>query len=106
MNGPKSEPRQGGGERPGVALLVIDMINDFEFPGGDQILPFVEQAAQSIASLKARARREAVPVVYVNDNFGKWRSDFAATLEHCRSERSRGRRIAPSWLRTNPIILS
>jgi nicotinamidase-related amidase len=46
-----------------VALLVIDMINDFEFPGGDQILPFVEQAVQSIASLKARARREAVPVV-------------------------------------------
>jgi nicotinamidase-related amidase len=32
-------------------------------------------------------------VVYVNDNFGKWRSDFRRQLEHCLRDGVRGQRL-------------
>ena len=66
-----------------VALLIIDMINAFDFEGAEAMLPRALAAARAIASLKRRARLAGVPVVYVNDNFGKWRSDFREVLERC-----------------------
>jgi nicotinamidase-related amidase len=44
--------------------------------------------------LKARARKTGVPVIYANDNFGKWRSDFRSLVEHCLNDGVRGRPIA------------
>ena len=44
-----------------------------------------------IAALKRRARQAGVPVIYVNDNFGRWRSDFNAQVEHCLQDGVRGR---------------
>ena len=75
-----------------VALLVIDMINAFDFKDADQMLPRALAAAKGIARLKERARKAKVPVVYVNDNFGRWRSDFHQLLEHVL--RSPGKEIA------------
>ena len=75
-----------------VALLVIDMINAFEFDGAEKVFPRALEAAKAIAALKARAADAGVPVIYVNDNFGKWRSDFRTLLEHCL--KSSGRPIA------------
>ena len=48
-------------------------------------------AADRIAGLKRRARSVGVPVVYVNDNFGRWRSDFNAQVEHCLRDGVRGK---------------
>ena len=59
-----------------VALLLIDVINDLEFKGGAELKKHALPAAKKIAALKRRAARAGVPTVYVNDNFGKWRSDF------------------------------
>ena len=61
-----------------VALLIVDMVNDFEFPGGDAMFAAALPAAERAADLKRRARLAGVPVIYVNDNFGKWRSDYAS----------------------------
>ena len=66
-----------------VALLLVDVINDLEFPGGRAILAPALRAARRIAALKARARKARVPVIYANDNFGRWRSNFADVVEHC-----------------------
>lgn len=77
-----------------VALLVIDMINDLEFEGGKQLLPHALRAARRIAALKRRAREARVPVVYANDNFGRWRSDFWQAVHHCLHDGARGRRLA------------
>jgi nicotinamidase-related amidase len=79
-----------------VALLIIDMINAFDFDGADAMLPRALAAAKATARLKQRARKAGVPVVYVNDNFGRWRSDFHSTLAHCLREGVRGRPIAES----------
>jgi nicotinamidase-related amidase len=77
-----------------VALLLIDFINDFEFDGAQAIYPRALAAAKASAALRARARAAGVPVIYANDNFGKWRSDFRSLLEHCLNDGVRGRPIA------------
>jgi nicotinamidase-related amidase len=80
-------------DKSDVALLIIDMINDLDFPEGEQLLVHALPAARKIAELKARAKKDRVPVIYVNDNFGRWRSDFRAQVEHCLEAHSRGHAI-------------
>jgi nicotinamidase-related amidase len=77
-----------------VALLVIDMINAFDFEGAPAMLARAIAAARATAALKQRARAAGVPVVYVNDNFGRWRSDFRSILQHCLRPEVPGRPIA------------
>ena len=66
-----------------AALLLIDVVNDLEFDGGAELLTQALPMAEHLAELKARARAHGVPVLYVNDNFGRWRSDFRRLVEHC-----------------------
>ena len=77
-----------------VALLIIDMINAFDFAGAKEMLPRALAAAKASAALKKRARAAGVPVVYVNDNFGRWRSDFRSLLAHCLRDDMPGRQVA------------
>src|SRR5205823_2058612 len=70
-------------DKSNVALLLIDVINDLDFGGGEELLRHALPMARRLAELKRRARAAGVPVVYVNDNFGKWQSDFKKILEHC-----------------------
>src|SRR6266536_1637697 len=65
------------------ALLLIDVINDFDFPEADQLLKYAQPMARNLLCLKRRAQKAGVPVIYVNDNFGRWKSDFRRTVEHC-----------------------
>jgi nicotinamidase-related amidase len=76
-----------------VALLLIDVVNDLDFPEGDQLLRHALPMARNIAALKAKARRAGVPVVYVNDNFGRWRSDLNAQVGHCLRDGCRGKPV-------------
>jgi nicotinamidase-related amidase len=80
-------------ERPDRALVLIDVINDFDFPRAEQLLRYALPASRKIATLKGRAKRSRVPVIYANDNFGRWRSDFRQQIEHCMAENRRGRAI-------------
>jgi nicotinamidase-related amidase len=77
-----------------TALLLIDVINDMEFPEGDKLLRQALPAARKIAELKKRAKAAEVPVIYVNDNFGRWRSDFQKQVRHCLHDGVRGEPIA------------
>jgi nicotinamidase-related amidase len=76
-----------------VALLLIDVINDLEFEGGAELLQHALPAAKRIAALKRRCRRAGIPAVYVNDNFGKWRSDFKKLVSHCLNDNTRGQKV-------------
>ncbi|MCA1633254.1 MAG: cysteine hydrolase [Acidobacteria bacterium] len=77
-----------------VALLLIDVINDLEFDDGEELLRHALPMSERLAGLKRRAQAAGVPVVYVNDNFGKWQSDFKKILAHCLEEDVRGRPLA------------
>ena len=77
-----------------VALLLIDVINDLEFSSGPDLLKHALPMAERLAQLKRRAQAAGVPIVYVNDNFGRWQSDFNKLLDHCLEEDICGRPLA------------
>ena len=84
----------------GTALLLIDVINDLVFPGSEVLVSQAETMALRLAVLKRCAAAAGAPVIYVNDNFGQWRSDFRQTVAHCTARTSPGRvvsqRLRPS----------
>jgi len=66
-----------------AALLLIDVINHFEYPDSDKLLAQALPVGPRIAELRRRARAAGIPVIYVNDNFGQWRSDASKVLAYC-----------------------
>jgi nicotinamidase-related amidase len=76
------------------ALLIIDCINDLEFPGGEKVLPWAVKLAARLSVFAARARRAAMPVIYVNDNFGEWRSNLDDVLKRCTRRGARGQDVS------------
>jgi nicotinamidase-related amidase len=88
---PKNKDLHGNApDKSAVVLLIIDMISDFEFEDGEKLFANAEPIAENIARLRKKAKKAGVPVVYVNDNFGKWQSDFKKLLSHCLDENVRG----------------
>src|SRR5437016_707453 len=77
-----------------AALLLLDVISDFEFPGADRLFTNAAAILPRLTELKARARQAGIPAVYVNDNFGRWTSDFRHLLNHCISDGVKGEPIA------------
>jgi nicotinamidase-related amidase len=74
-----------------VVLLLLDVINDLEFEGGEQLLEHALPMARNLAAFKQRARAAGVPAIYVNDNYGRWQSDFNRLIEHCLEGDVRGK---------------
>ena len=79
---------------PGTALLLVDVINDLAFEGSGALVAQAEAMAIPLAALKRRAKAAGVPAIYVNDNFGRWRSDFRHTVAHCTARSSPGRGVS------------
>jgi nicotinamidase-related amidase len=78
----------------GAALLLIDVLNDFEFEGGEALLELAMPVGKEIAQLKQRAKAEGIPAIYINDNFGKWQSDLNKIVSHCLEDGVRGEPFA------------
>jgi nicotinamidase-related amidase len=74
-----------------AVLILIDVINHFEFPDGKNILRHALPIAPKIARLKKRAQAAGMSTIYVNDNFGQWRSDVSKLLNYCIRPRALGR---------------
>jgi nicotinamidase-related amidase len=74
-------------------MLIIDMISRWDFVDGDRLLPMAAAIAPRIAKLKVRARHAGVPVIYANDNAGRWRSDFRSLIAESLSASDRGKAI-------------
>jgi len=74
-----------------TVLLLIDVINDFEFPRGDELFQAALPMAPRIAKLKRRAAKIGIPAVYINDNFGRWQSKFDDIVKHCLQDDVPGR---------------
>lgn len=76
-----------------TALLVVDAISPFDFPGGQRFAREALGTARRIARLAARARAARLPVVFVNDNLGRWRSDAKALIDYCLKPGGAGARV-------------
>ena len=77
-----------------VALLLIDVINDLEFDGGEKAVEHAVPMAEAIAELKRRAKDAGIPVVYSNDNYGRWQSNFDRIVDHVLEDGVRGEPLA------------
>src|SRR5438874_8580033 len=80
-------------DKSNVALLLLDVINALEFEESDRILRYIPAMARRLADLKRRARAAGVPAIYVNDNYGRWQSDFSRLIEHCLEDDVPGREL-------------
>ena len=81
-------------DKADVALLLIDVINDFEFEDAELLYRYALPMAERLVELKRRAKEAGVPVIYVNDNYGRWQSDLNKLVDHCIKEPVRGQKIA------------
>jgi nicotinamidase-related amidase len=75
-------------------LLLIDVINDMDFEGSEGLVRLAEPMARRLRALKKRARAAGLATIYINDNFGKWRSDFRAQVDRCVNTNVPGRKVA------------
>jgi nicotinamidase-related amidase len=78
-------------DKSNAALLLIDVINDFDFPEADQLLELAHPVGKNIAALKKQAKAVDIPCIYVNDNFGKWQSDFKKIVARCTADEAKGK---------------
>jgi nicotinamidase-related amidase len=70
---------------PKTALIVVDMLNTYDHPDADKLSSSVEQMVPNLVSLIERARDEDVVTIYVNDNWGAWKSERDELIESARN---------------------
>lgn len=80
-------------DKSAVALLLIDFINDFDFDDAEELFVQTMPVARAVAALKKRAKSLDIPCIYINDNFGRWQSNFQKLVDHCLHDDVMGRPI-------------
>lgn len=82
--------------KSGRALLIIDVINDLEFEGGEKVLPWAKKLISTLKTFKTQARKHGMPVIYVNDNYGIWLGSFEDVFKYCSRKGVRGASVVKS----------
>jgi len=77
-----------------TVLLIVDMFSSWDFPDGDKLIGGAARVAPAIAALRQRCKAVGVPVVYANDNCGRWRSDFRDAVRSAHDAGGEGAGIA------------
>lgn len=82
------------------ALLIIDMLNDFDFRDPDALIAGTEAIVPPVNALRAQARAAGFPVIFVNDNYGRWTDERSELYAWLTRAGARGgdiaRRVAPA----------
>lgn len=65
-------------------LIIIDFFNPSGFSDTPKLAGAALVAARRTAALKVRLRQARVPVIYANDNFGHWQSNFSTLVAICK----------------------
>jgi nicotinamidase-related amidase len=71
-----------------TALLIIDIINDFDFDAGEALAENTKKIIEPIVKLKKTFNQKDMPVIYINDHYYLWQADFEKIKDHCRNEKS------------------
>lgn len=67
-----------------TALIIIDMINKMDFKGGENLLENTLPITEGLQSFKRDIKKEGIPVIYVNDNFGLWQENVSDLIDECK----------------------
>ena len=68
----------------GTALIVLDMINLFDFDGGSRLGNAALRITPQIVALRERFDAATAPTIYVNDNFAHWQGHLGDLVTACR----------------------
>ena len=72
------------------ALLIIDMINDFNFTHGDMLLTHTKTIIEPILHIKKTMKKQGLPIIYINDHYNLWQADFEKIIDTCKNEENEG----------------
>ncbi|BAC11981.1 isochorismatase family cysteine hydrolase [Oceanobacillus iheyensis] len=72
-----------------TAVVFVDLINDFQFDGGDDLLHHTKQILPNVIKLRSFAKENNLPIIYVNDHYGLWQADFNKVIDYCTNEKSK-----------------
>ncbi len=78
------DPRTELGRGDGIALVIIDMLNDYDHPDGDALRESARSVLRPIAQLVDAAADADVPIIHINDTHGRWdagREELTALAE-------------------------
>jgi nicotinamidase-related amidase len=67
-----------------TALVILDMVNLFDFEGGRRLAAAAVRIAPNILRLRDRFDRAGAPTIYANDNFAHWQGHLGDLVEACR----------------------
>jgi nicotinamidase-related amidase len=82
--------------RPLSALLVLDVFSGFDFPGGVELFEQARAVVEPVRQLCHRFRVAERPVIFVNDNFGRWQDSFDDVVAYVLGSGPRGAAMAAS----------
>ncbi|CDQ37811.1 MULTISPECIES: cysteine hydrolase family protein [Virgibacillus] len=71
-----------------TAVLFVDIINDFRFDGGDNLLANTKEILPDLKNLRIYAKENKLPIIYINDHYGLWQADFHKIIDYCHNDRS------------------
>ncbi|MFC2948796.1 isochorismatase family cysteine hydrolase [Virgibacillus sediminis] len=69
-----------------TAVLFVDVINNFDFDGGEDLLANTNEILQHMKDLRDFAKKNDLPTIYVNDHYGLWQADFNKIIDYCKHE--------------------
>ena len=75
-------------ENKKTALLIIDMINDFNFDYGESLAQKTIAITEPILSIKQEFKQRGLPVIYINDHYNLWKADIDKIIDYCLNEKS------------------
>jgi len=70
---------------PKTALIVVDMVQTYDFSDGETLAGNVEKMIPSLKRLLDKAREADALIVYVNDSFGDWSTDREGLVAKARA---------------------
>lgn len=70
-------------DRANAVLVIVDVLTDYRFPDGARLRRQAIPALRNLSALRRRLRGHDIPVVYANDNRGRWRSDMREVIARC-----------------------
>ncbi|MFE8704192.1 isochorismatase family cysteine hydrolase [Cytobacillus sp. FJAT-54145] len=71
------------------ALLIIDMINPFDFEKGDILAEKANTISKPIKKLKDQFNKENKPVIFINDHYNLWQANLHKIIDLCTNEQSK-----------------
>jgi nicotinamidase-related amidase len=102
----KGDDTRDPAESGGTALLIVDMLNDLRFAEAERLKPALPAVCDAILTLRDAADRRGLPVLYVNDNYGDWRSDRAQLIAEIRSRSPVPELIDGLWPRDGDYFIA